>query len=276
MSMQASDLPGVAMQDYTGKAWVQALKANGLDSFESIWALDIGWVEEPNKRRGGWSGVSKCSLDLPDGGQVGVFIKRQQDHVCRTFRHPLRGIPTFSREFHFLMLYQSLGIPTLEPVYFAQRQNRGEIRAILVTRELEGYSSLADCELYWREHGWPALSVRNEIISCVAATARQMHQCRIKHNCFFTNHVFVGEVDGRMDARIIDLEKTKRSLSVSSATLRDLDTLNRRAYGWRNTDRLRFLLAYYGQQHVDSQIRKTWRKLAKRMRRKGHFPASGR
>jgi hypothetical protein len=85
------------MKDFIAGDWQQLLDGNGLDSFEALWTLDAGWFEAPNKRRGGWSGVSRCDLEVPEGGSVGVFVKRQQDHVYRSPRHPLRGMLTFVR-----------------------------------------------------------------------------------------------------------------------------------------------------------------------------------
>ena len=45
------------MKEYQANDWEQLAHSNGLDSFDAIWTLDIGWFEEPNQRRGGWSGV---------------------------------------------------------------------------------------------------------------------------------------------------------------------------------------------------------------------------
>ena len=42
--------------------------ANGLDGFDAFWRLPEDWFEPPNRRRGGWSGVSRHRLSLPDGG----------------------------------------------------------------------------------------------------------------------------------------------------------------------------------------------------------------
>ena len=61
-----------SMQDYSANDWPSTAAANGLDSFESIWALDIGWFEEPNVRRGGWSGVSRYDVTSDDGRHEGI------------------------------------------------------------------------------------------------------------------------------------------------------------------------------------------------------------
>lgn len=254
------------MPDFIAHDWKPLLEANGLGSFEAIWALDIGWFEAPNERRGGWSGVSRCDLDRPQGGSTGVFIKRQQDHVFRSLRHPVRGMLTFEREFANLQRYRSLGIPTLEPVYFAVRTVDGHRRAILITRELSGYISLEQ----WVESKTTELQERRELVARVATVAARLHRNHLQHNCLYPKHVFVGEADGRMDVRIIDLEKTKWRLSRARASLRDLDTLNRHSPHWSRSDRLRFLLAYYRKEGGDARVRRMWRELAARMHNKRH------
>ena len=251
-------------QDYLASRWLPALQAAGLDRFEALWTLDAGWVEEPNRRRGGWSGVSRCQMELPEGGRVGVYIKRQQDHVCRTLAHPLRGMPTLRREFRNLLRYRAYGLPTVEPLFYAERLVEGHRRAILVTRELAGYASLQRCLGYWDRFGWPQAGVRRDIIRSLAAVTRQLHRHHLQHNCFYPGHLFIGEERGRMVICILDLEKTKWRLSTRRAMLRDLDTLNRRSPEWSRTDRLRFLLDYLGRSRADDRVRRVWKRLAAR------------
>jgi len=249
------------MRDFIADEWPVLARAAGLDDFESIWQLDIGWFEEPNQRRGGWSGVSRLEVELPDGSHTAVFIKRQLNHVTRTWRHPLGGITTFRREFENLQRLQVAGVPTLEVLYFAEREARGERRAILISRELTGYSSFEDCMTYWQQHGFPEKPVWRQLTDRLAGIARRMHHHHMQQNCFLPKHVFIGEVDGAMDIRLIDFEKAKRTLTTEAAMLRDLDTFNRRSPGLRKTDRLRFLLAYHERDRVDPRVRKTWERL---------------
>jgi hypothetical protein len=257
------------MPDYLANDWESIARANGLDSFESVWTLDIGWFEEPNERRGGWSGVSRHEVELPDGSREGIFIKRQQNHTTRSWLHPFSGIPTFRREFNNLILLQSFDVPTLDMLYFAERKSGADRRAILISRELTGYASLDHCIDYWNRHGYPEKDVWHETMQRIAAVARRMHQHRIQQNCFLPKHIFVGEVEGRMDVRLIDFEKAKRRWTSESALLRDLDTINRRAPGISTTNRLRFLLAYHQQRRVNARVRKSWNKLVALLRRKG-------
>jgi hypothetical protein len=264
------------MQDYSADDWPELAAANGLGSFEAIWALDIGWFEKPNVRRGGWSGVSRLEVTHPDGHQEAIFIKRQENHDTFSWQHPFKGITTFRREFQNLMLLHACDVPTLEVLYFSERTVGKDRRAILISRELTGYASLDACMAYWQQHGRPNKGVWQETIRHVAAVARQMHRHRIQQNCFLPKHVFIGERNGRMDIRLIDLEKAKRCWTVEQALLRDLDTFNRHSSGIRTTDRLRFLLAYHDVDHVTARVRKTWYRLLARQHKKKRNLSSAR
>ncbi|MGB5764467.1 MAG: lipopolysaccharide kinase InaA family protein [Sedimenticolaceae bacterium] len=249
------------MQDFITEEWKLLAIAGHLNDFESIWGQDIGWFEEPNQRRGGWSGVSRLVIERPDAGPTAVFIKRQQNHVTRTWRHPARGITTFRREFENLQWLQAVGVPTLDVLYFAERTSGDDRQAILISRELTGYVSLEDHISDWQQHGFPERPVWHKLIRKLAGIASHMHKHHIQQNCFLPKHVFVAGLDGEIDIRLIDFEKAKRRLTVDSAMLRDLDTFNRRSPGLRTKDRLRFLLAYCGQDKVDSNVRDIWRRL---------------
>ena len=262
--------------DFIAADWRDLSQQNGLDDFDVLWDLDIGWFEERNVRRGGWSGVSQAELVLPDGNSTGVFIKRQQDHTTRTLMHPLAGVLTFRREFQNLKRLHACGVPTLDVLYFAERRVDGKRRSILVTHELSGYQSLDVCLQAWQQTGWPEQAAWHRFIQHLAGVIRVMHQHRIQHNCLFPKHVFLSDIDAEADIRLIDLEKAKRTFCSEQAMLRDLDSFNRRTLTVTRTDRLRFLLAYYGKQSVDRRVRKTWKKLAERARRKGRFSATGR
>ncbi|HMM55423.1 MAG TPA: lipopolysaccharide kinase InaA family protein [Candidatus Desulfobacillus sp.] len=268
------------MRDFVAPSWQAILEHNGLRDFEALWTLEAGWFEAPNRRRGGWSGVSRCELSLPGGGTRAVFLKRQENHNARSWTHPLRGAPTFLREFRRLRQYRARGIPTLEPVYFAMRREAGQARAILATEELAGFIPLDERARRWRLEGAPR-SVRLACIREVAALLAQMHGHHIQHNCFFPNHVFTRLLEGGgVEARVIDLEKSRwRPLKVF-CTLRDLDTLNRYSPIWSRSDRLRFLKAYLGAARLGPYGRWLWRRIGElrmqKLRRKGLAPAAAR
>jgi len=146
-------------------------------------------------------------------------------------------------------------------LYFAERTSGDDRQAILISRELTGYVSLEDHISDWQQHGFPERPVWHRLIRKLAGIASHMHKHHIQQNCFLPKHVFIAGLDGEIDIRLIDFEKANRRLTVESAMLRDLDTFNRRSPGLRTTDRLRFLLAYCGQERVDANVRDIWRRL---------------
>ncbi|MBK6908691.1 MAG: hypothetical protein IPH08_16975 [Rhodocyclaceae bacterium] len=258
-------------EDFVAPEWDERLAANGLGSFDALWALDAGWFEPPNKRRGGWSGVSRYELSLADGSTEGVFIKRQENHQTRSWRHPLRGIPTFERELRLIRLYQEAGIPTLEPLFYGARQVDGNARAILVTRELAGFRPMGDLVPEWLEHGAPPRRERYAYLAAVAAVLARIHAAGIVHNCFFPKHVFVRHAsDGQVEVRIIDLEKSRRRPQ-ALCRARDLFALIRHAQWWQVRDRLFFLRAYLGERHLSADGKRLWRELHERGRKKDRF-----
>jgi len=256
------------MREFKTDEWQVVADAGGLNDFDAIWAQDIGWFEEPNQRRGGWSGVSRLEVGIPNGSRSSVFIKRQQNHITRTWRYPARGITTFRREFENLQRLRAAGVPTLDVLYFSERAVEGDRQAILISRELTGYVSFEDHMVDWQQRGFPEKPVWRLLINKLAGIARHMHQHHIQQNCFVPKHVFIGGLAGEMDIRLIDFEKAKRTVTVHRAMLRDLDTFNRHCPGLRTTDRLRFLMAYCGQDRVDERVRAIWRELVVLMRKK--------
>ena len=48
------------MKDYVDERWRPIMTYNGLPDFDALWRLDAQWFEEPNRRRGGWSGTARC------------------------------------------------------------------------------------------------------------------------------------------------------------------------------------------------------------------------
>lgn len=250
-------------RDFVTEDWAKILHHNGLTDFNALWSLDIGWHEPPNQRRGGWSGVSRHCLRLPSGGEVEVFLKRQQDHIQRSWRHPLRGVTTYELELENIRHYADCGITTLEPLYFAKRRVDGHLQAIFITRALTGFESLEQTD--------PRRTDRHQrtvLITAVARYLTAMHACHLQHRSFYPKHIFTrwrenGEPtsDGEIEVRVIDLESSRRPRSWGRAQLRDLDSLNRYAHGWSRPDRLRFLLAYTNLKRVTPAARTQWSSL---------------
>lgn len=249
----------MAIHEQVGEGWREILWHNHADSFEQLWALDADhWFEPPNQRRGGWSGVVRTRLALPAGGEIGIFIKRQENHVYREWRHGFMPAATFEREFRNLLRFRQLRIPTLELVYFGQRRNNGQLQAILLTRELEGFLPLDAISLLNSLNSDPML--RKRLILRIADVIRQMHDAHMQHNCLYPKHIFVKQLpDNSIDIRLIDLEKVKWRPFRKQAMLRDLATLHRHAQGWCKTDRLRLFLAYRQEPRLSAQSKRILR-----------------
>ncbi len=77
---------------YIKAEWQNTLKAQNLDSFDSIWDYEKNaniqpdWVEEPNQRRGGWSGVCRIVLlDPQEQKKNSLSEKAIQTHLSFYF-----------------------------------------------------------------------------------------------------------------------------------------------------------------------------------------------
>jgi len=65
--------------------WESTLRDAGLLDIESVSKREFDWFEAPNRRHGGWSGVTRIVLN-PDAvpeDQKAVFLKIQQNHFYR-------------------------------------------------------------------------------------------------------------------------------------------------------------------------------------------------
>ena len=252
------------MNDYMAAEWQRVFAFNGLHSFDDFWKLEAKWFEEPNQRRGGWSGVARCELKLPEGGATHVFLKRQENHTTRTLTHPWRGMSTFVREFQQILRYRAHGIPSLTPLYFASRRENGNLRAILLTEELMGFRSLEEVSREWKN--LPSTN-RRATISAVAQLLAQIHSHGLTHNCFYPKHVFLRfHSPKKVEARVIDLEKTKRRPFGFDRNFRDMRRLNTPA--WSRTDRVRFFREYLGLAKLTPDAKQTWRRIARRQLQK--------
>jgi len=242
----------------------------GLRDFDAWWRLELPTVEPGNAGRGGWSTVGRHTLCAPDGSAVGMYVKRQQDHVYRSWRHPWRGRPTGAREMRVLRQCRALGIHTAEPVLYAQRLAGGHVQGVLVTRELAGYRALDELVLEWRRAGAPPRDQRLRLLQVVATQVRALHDAHLEHNCLYPKHVMVSRAwlagdAGAAAVALIDLEKCKWRWRRLTCALRDLDSLNRRSPGWSRTDRRRFLGWYLAAgRRLSRRDRRLWKTLARR------------
>jgi len=257
--------------DFIDKDWAVILKQNGLDTFEALWDLDVDWFEEPNIRRGGWSGVAHIQLKTSEGKDIGVFLKRQQNHMCKSVLHPIRGVLTFAREFKNIRRFQQINVPALEPVFFGQRQVNGDHQGILITRELEGFCPMDQPQFMPGKSGLLAsIKARKSLFKTLADLLRRLHADKRQHSCLYFKHIFIKSVDkDKFDLRLIDLEKARWQPLRQRAAFRDLYTLSRHADNWPLTDYMRFFLIYQQERHLSPASKKLWRAIAAKHSAKG-------
>jgi hypothetical protein len=257
------------MQDYWAEPWQAIFEHNGFCSFDDFWQLKADLFEEPNLRRGGWSGVARCELKLPAGGVRCVFLKRQENHLTKTWRHPIRGMATLLREFRNFRRFERSGVPTARVLYFGQRRCQGKLCAVLATEELTGFRSLEELTEHWCAQGWPPPEERHRIIEAIACVIRRMHDARLWHHCLWSKHIFLKpSADGApVEVRIIDLEKARWTPLRRVAARGDLSSLHRDCPDWSRTDRVRFYKAYLQVPRLRG-AKKLWQAVADRSERR--------
>lgn len=200
------------------------LAARGLDSFEALWDAAATRVEAGNAARGGSSTVALLEIEAPEGTRR-FYLKRQRNFSCRTPRHWLGGIPVAEREWRAIQALARRGIATLEIAAYGRHHRRGDDRALLLTRALDGHQ---DLDAWLRDH--PDRAARSRLAEAVGALIAALHGAGWRHGCLYPKHLFIARDFPARTAgdplRLIDLEKCKR-IRRPRGGVRDLDTLFR-------------------------------------------------
>jgi len=197
------------------------------DSFARWWNTQGEWVEPPNVRRDGESGVQR--VPSPGRDAPVLYSKRQIGHLYRSLRHPF-GRPTVLREQDALQAFTRLGVRVPRVVYCGAQRDAGRWQALLVTEELEGFVSLEqwyDTHLGER-HG---SEVQQRVLIAIGETLSRYHRAHWQHGCCYPKHIFI-RVEGegetaRIEIALLDLEKCRRRLRLSAAAEHDMRQLAR-------------------------------------------------
>jgi len=243
---------------FIAPSYQKLLELNGLDKFDEVWTAEAEWIEVPNSDRGGWSGVSRLYLALPEGGEIMAYLKRQQNHIRPSLRHPISGEATFAREFSIIRRLEQHGVPSLKPMLFATTKQNGKWRAMLMTEELAGYQSLEELMMNGAVEAM-TLHEKRRLLAAVADLVRRMHAAGVQHRSLYAKHLFVQREGNGYKVAIIDLEKSRVSLMPLLSMLSDLISLNYRTGNWSKTHRLFFYRHYCGDRKLNA-----WDKLCLR------------
>ncbi|MBA1202430.1 InaA protein [Pseudomonas capeferrum] len=194
--------------------------------FDYYWDQQGEWVEEPNQRRGGESGVQRLS---DESGQM-LYAKRQVGHIYRSILHPF-GRPTVLRELDALSSFEQLGVRVPHIVFCGvERDAQHQWRALLVSKALDGF---VDIDSWYadgaRERYDQAL--HDKVLEDLARNLSRMHRGHWQHGCLYGKHVFVkitGEgPSASAQVALLDLEKCRRRISCRRAAGNDLSQLRR-------------------------------------------------
>lgn len=205
------------------------------DDFDGWWKAPGNWIEEPNIRRGGWSGMMTLSID-----DVLYFIKKQSNHCYRSLRHPF-GQPTTAREYSNILRLTALGIRVPQVIFHGTRKTGEGFLGLLVTRELQGFKALDDLAHL-------SAAYKTQVAIAVGQAAACMHRARLRHACFYGKHIMARWPDEAPETRpeiaLIDLEKMRPAFSVKRAAAPDLDQLQRHQCLWNDADWQQLLAAH--------------------------------
>ncbi|MDE1163897.1 MAG: lipopolysaccharide kinase InaA family protein [Pseudomonas sp.] len=210
----------MAVEITTGSA------GNTESRFDYFWRTRGEWVEEPNVRRGGESGVQRVH---EANGQL-VYVKRQTGHIYRSWLHPF-GRPTVLRERDALTGLKALNVRVPEMIFCgAQPDPQYKWRALLVTKSLDGFEEIEKWELAGgrARHGE---AFYEQVLKDLAENLARMHRGRWQHSCIYIKHVFLrvtGEgANARGEIALLDLEKCRRRMTAQQAAQHDMKQLRR-------------------------------------------------
>lgn len=214
------------------------LNQHQLASFEQLWAYEGDWFEPPNRERGGWSGVNFIELTDATGKKHGFYLKRQQNFMRRTWRHPIAGEPTFVREFKMMQYLQQHNITIPQIAFFSSKQTQ----ALLLTEALEGYVSF---DLWLKNNANATVSRKRKLLSALAQTIRKLHQSHVQYRSLYAKHLFVKDIADNFEVALIDFEKSRVSSFIPILKFSDLITFNYRTPSLSRTQRLYFFKQYF-------------------------------
>ena len=190
-----------------------------LDEFQRWWATEGDWVEEPNERRKGMSGVQR----IERAGKT-LYVKRQVAHLFHSLRYPF-GRPTIVREIQVIDELAAAGVIVPKIVYGKALQINGEWRALLVTEDMKDFVSIGD----WYEqnmHLDSSPEVKAEMFKQIAVAFKKMHSVNRQHGCCYVRHIYV-KSRGEVLAGFLDLEKSRRRWVRQKAVLHDFKQLEK-------------------------------------------------
>lgn len=206
-----------------------------------FWQLPENWVEPPNKRRGGWSGVSTTQLEQSNGEPLTLYVKRQHDHTFRSLGHPFPK-STAWREYKNNLKLKHLAFPVATCVFYQEKKYQGSPRAVMATLEI---SNAIDLDK------WLAIDTRqpealDAVLGNIAKDVRRLHDLGFEYRALYGNHILLSDHQTSPVPRhfFIDVETVRRQIPHLAPRVRDICQLFRHTPGLTTQHRERFLEQY--------------------------------
>jgi hypothetical protein len=212
-------------------------RALNAETFDQWLALPGEWVEAPNIRRGGESGVKRITSS---SGKL-LYRKQQVGHIYRSLRHPF-GYPTAMREKKVLLACAALDVIVPKLVFAECRKVDGTWQALLITEALEGFSSLEECYSRGDQHLWGEI-LHQQILQELGGCLARFNRGRWQHGCMRMAHIFVRVQEGAIEIALLDLEKSRQRLSARRAARNDIKQLKRHS-SWSAAQWQAFIYGY--------------------------------
>lgn len=170
-------------------------------AFQQWWDTKGEWVEEPNQRRGGMSGVQRIPLD----NKI-IYVKRMTHHLFHSVCHPF-GVPMVIRERARIKKFESLGVTVPKIVYCDAMKIEGVWHGLLATEEMPGYQCISD----WYANEAPNASpeTKQQLLEQVAHAFKKIHDAHYQHGSCSVRHIYVKTAEDVIDAGFLDLEKSR-------------------------------------------------------------------
>lgn len=234
---------------WTSPEWENALKDADLLDIEAVSKREFDWFEEPNRRRGGWSGVTRIVLN-PEAApqdQQAVFLKIQQNHFYRAPSTCFLKRLSFAREFDALQALspQIQCMPNL--LLFAKWKHNGNQGSLIVTEALEGFEPF---DQWLKKQKALVDSDQSDSIlkalQSIADATRELHHAGWAHFGLYPKHAFIRKNEnGNYTTRLIDLEKARQPLRSTQSTIEDVSRFLRHSKQLNDQEKIEYLRTYF-------------------------------
>ncbi len=251
---------------YIDPAYHDALRACGLDSAERVLHRTEGDIAA-------WSRTTDTCHVRGTNGRPGFFVKRYlypgwKNRLRGAFRGTFFGRHRGLAEHRLLNEMRNLGIPAVRPVAFGSRRVLHFVTAcFLITEEAPDSRNLTS---FAREvaAGQTRLShaSRHSMARRLARQVADCHSADFQHAQMFWRNILVRPgVDGELEFLFLDARPRRGRRRLGRRVLWWMDELAQLAASARpfttRTDRMRFLMEYYGARRLPHDVKEQIRQI---------------